>query len=74
MLMSSRVRRRLWIVGGVLVWLAGIAACIGAAFADPKLRGEAAGAAAALIVAGVVGTASKMIAKGLNEGDDGHGS
>ncbi|HUA73639.1 MAG TPA: hypothetical protein VL988_02685 [Solirubrobacteraceae bacterium] len=66
-------KRRLWIVGGIVVWLAGIGTCIGIAFAFPPYKHEAAAAVFALITTGVLGTAAWMINRGRDKDDDGSG-
>jgi hypothetical protein len=63
--------KRTWLARGVAVYLAGIGALIGVGFAEPKDSKEAAGAVAALVVAGVGGAGTDMLKKGLVEGEDG---
>jgi hypothetical protein len=63
--------KRRWIARGVAVYMAGIGILIGVGFAEPKDSKEAAGAVAALVVAGVGSAGAEMMKKGLAEGDDG---
>jgi hypothetical protein len=59
-----------WIARGVAVYVAGMGLLIGVGFAEPRDSKEAAGAVAALIVAGVGGAGAEMMKKGLAEDDD----
>ncbi|HEY3959621.1 MAG TPA: hypothetical protein VGL68_03825 [Solirubrobacteraceae bacterium] len=58
-----------WIACGVAVYMAGIGLLIGVGFAEPKDSKEAAGAVAALVVAGVAGAGAEMMKKGLADDD-----
>jgi hypothetical protein len=63
-------KRRRLLAGGVGVWLAGLAASIGLALAEPAVSKEAADAAGVMITGAVMGTSGMMIKKGLETNDE----